>query len=113
MLFTIISSPQENIARTYFFEFFEIEMDTLTMNENCYFFDTMSELMILKIQWINSMIASKLNPENNPRVPPMLPNLSANATLRDLFNVMNVGPSIRMISSDLSSVFIFSHIFFQ
>ena len=95
----------------FLLEFFEIEMDNLTLNENCYFFDMMSELMILQIQWINSMIASKLNPENNPRVPPMLPSLSANVTQRDLFNVMNVGPSKRISNVVLSLVLIFSQSF--
>ena len=48
-------------------------------------FDEMTEPRILQIQWNNSTMASRLNPENNPSAPPMLPNLSTNVCERDLF----------------------------
>ena len=69
----------------------------------------MTELATLQIQWINSKIASRLNPENNPIVPPILPNLSVNDTLRDLFSAIKVEPLIATVILILSSFWIFLH----
>ena len=57
-------------------------------------FDEMTEPKILQIQWNNSTMASRLNPENNPRAPPMLPNLSTNVCERDLCKGQKISETI-------------------
>ena len=57
-------------------------------------FDETTEPTILQIQWNNSTMASRLNPENNPSAPPMLPNLSTNVCERDLFKDQKISEII-------------------